>query len=140
ITPAVSNALVSQIDLLASLASLVGVEVHVHDSQDLMDVLLGRSNKGREELVIEAMTRTALRGADWVMILPYQGPSVNPNVNIERGNSQDYQLYHLKEALGQQNNLAPTPHEKLDGMIIVFEAIRSGCAEVGDRPGNHHKA
>lgn len=132
ITPAVSNALVSQIDLLASLASLVGVEVPVHDSQDLMDVLLGRSNKGREELVIEAMTRTALRRGDWVMIPPYQGPAVNPNVNIELGNSSDYQLYHLKEDLGQQNNLAQTHPEKLDEMIMVFEAIRSGGEEVGD--------
>ena len=132
ITPAVSNALVSQIDLLASLASLVGVEVPVHDSQDLMDVLLGRSNKGREELVIEAMTRTALRRGDWVMIPPYQGPAVNQNVNIELGNLPDYQLYHLKEDLGQQNNLAQTHPEKLDEMIMVFEAIRSGGEEVGD--------
>lgn len=132
IKPGVSNAVVCQIDFLASLATLVGVEVAEHDSQDLMDVLLGRSNKGREELVIEAMTRTALRKGDWVMIPPYQGPAVNPNVNIELGNSSDYQLYHLKEDLGQQNNLAQTHPEKLDEMIMVFEAIRSGGEEVGD--------
>ena len=132
IKPSVSSAIVCQIDLLASLARLVGVEVNTQDSKDLMDVLLGENKDGREELVIEAMTRTALRKGYWVMIPPYAGPAVNPNVNIELGNSRDYQLYHLKEDLGQQNNLAQTQPEKLDEMIKVFEAIRSGGEEVGD--------
>jgi arylsulfatase A-like enzyme len=124
ISPGVSDALVCQIDLLASLGDLVGVEVDTLDSQNLMDVLLGKSNEGREELVIEAMGRTALRKGDWVMIPPYQGPAVNPNVNIELGNSPDYQLYHLKEDLGQERNLVETQSDKLKEMIQAYEAIR----------------
>lgn len=124
ISPGVSDALVCQIDLLASLGDLVGVEADTQDSQNLMDVLLGKSNEGREELVIEAMGRTALRKGDWVMIPPYQGPAVNPNVNIELGNSPDYQLYHLKEDLGQERNLVETQSDKLKEMIQAYEAIR----------------
>lgn len=95
------------------------------DSEDLMDVLLGNSTEGREDLVIEAMGRTAIRKGDWVMIPPYQGPAVNQNVNIELGNSPDYQLYHLKEDLGQQNNLAEQEPEKLQEMIRTYEGIKS---------------
>ena len=124
IKPAVSSAVICQIDLLSSLAGLVGVEVDSQDSEDLMDVLLGNSTEGRQDLVIEAMGRTALRKGEWVMIPPYQGPAVNQNVNIELGNSPDYQLYHLKEDLGQQNNLAEQEPEKLQEMIRTYEGIK----------------
>ena len=129
IRPAVSSALICQIDLLSSLAGLVGVEVDSQDSEDLMDVLLGNSTEGREDLVIEAMGRTAIRKGDWVMIPPYQGPAVNHNVDIELGNSPEYQLYHLKEDLSQQNNLAQTQPDKLKEMIGRFEAIINDTAQ-----------
>jgi len=129
INPGVSEALICQIDFLASLADLAGVEVNAQDSQNLMDVLLGTSKEGREELVIEATTRTAFRKGDWVMIPPYEGPAINPHVNIELGNAGDYQLYHLKDDLGQQNNLAPSEKDKLEEMIAAFEEIKSGTSQ-----------
>lgn len=125
IEPAVSDAVICQIDLLASLAALVGVEVDQQDSENLLDVLMGNHHEGREELIVEAMGRTALRKGHWVMIPPYQGPAVNQHVNIELGNSPDYQLYNLKEDLGQQNNLAKQKPDILQEMTQVFEAIRS---------------
>jgi len=129
INPGVSEALICQIDFLASLADLAGVEVNAQDSHNLMDVLLGTSKEGREELVIEATTRTAFRKGDWVMIPPYEGPAINPHVNIELGNAGDYQLYHLKDDLGQQNNLAPSEKDKLEEMIAAFEEIKSGTSQ-----------
>lgn len=125
IQPSVSDAVICQIDLLSSLAGLVGAEVDSQDSEDLMDVLLGNSTEGREDLVLEAMGRTALRKGYWVMIPPYPGPAVNQHVNIELGNSPDYQLYHLKEDISQQNNLAEQEPEKLQEMIRTYEAIKS---------------
>src|SRR5690606_4137963 len=113
IQPKVSNALVSQLDLFGSLASLVGGENNTLDSMDLLPVLLGESEQGREALILEATSRTALRKGDWVMIPPYKGNAVNKNVNIELGNSNDYQLYNLSEDEGQQHNLASSNPEKL---------------------------
>ena len=65
-----------------------------------------------------------MRKGDWVLIPPYKGPAVNKSVNIELGNSDQFQLYNLKEDLGQQNNLAGSYPEKLQEMISTFEQIR----------------
>ena len=124
IEPGVSDAMVSQIDLLSSLAQLVGSDLRGPDSQELLEVLLGRSVEGREELVLEATTRTAFRKGDWVLIPPYNGPAVSKQVNIELGNSEGYALYNLEEDLGQQNNLANSELDQLQLMIAAYEAIR----------------
>lgn len=122
--PAVSNALVCQIDLLSSLASLVGSKERTKDSENLMDVFMGKSLKGRKELVLEANSKTAFRKGDWAMIPPYKGPAINGEVNIETGNNKEYQLYNLKEDIGQKHNLAKSNPKKLKEMIASFEKIR----------------
>ncbi|GAB3665058.1 sulfatase-like hydrolase/transferase [Echinicola sediminis] len=124
IQPKVSDALVCQVDLLSSLAELVGSDQQGPDSEKLLDVFMGNSDQGREELVIEASTRTALRKGDWIMIPPYQGPKVAGNVNIELGNDENYQLYNLKEDIGQQSNLAESKPEKLEEMVADYQKIR----------------
>ena len=58
------------------------------------------------------------------MIPPYGGDAVLEEVNIEMGNSADYQLYNLKEDIGQKNNLAKTHPNLLKTMIKDFELIR----------------
>ena len=58
------------------------------------------------------------------MIPPYPGHPVNKQVNIELGNDKTYQLYNLKDDLGQQTNLAEANPEKLAAMVETFEAIR----------------
>ncbi|MFY9150538.1 MAG: arylsulfatase [Prolixibacteraceae bacterium] len=124
IEPKVSDALVCQMDLLASIAKLVGVEENTTDSQDLLDVFMGKSDKGRESLVLEATSRTALRKGDWLMIPPYKGPEILKDVNIEVGNSKDFQLYNLKDDIGQQQNQAESSPEKLKDMVETFKALR----------------
>jgi arylsulfatase A-like enzyme len=124
IKPGVSDAMVTQIDLLASLASLAGSEKSTPDSENLLDAFMGKSQKGRDAFVLEATSRTALRAGDWIMIPPYQGPEVEKNVNIELGNSAEYQLFNLKEDISQSNNLAQSNLEKLQEMIAIFEGIR----------------
>jgi arylsulfatase A-like enzyme len=124
IEPGTSDALVCQIDLLASLAALVDNDAQVGDSQNLLDVFMGTSEQGRNELVIEATSRTAFRKGDWVLIPPYDGPQVNQQVNIELGNSDSYQLYNLKNDIGQTNNLAEQEQEKLKELLMEFVSIR----------------
>jgi arylsulfatase A-like enzyme len=121
IKPKVSNALVSQLDLFSSIAKLVGSDAVAPDSEELWDVFSGTSEIGRESLIIEATTRTALKMGDWVMIPPYKGPKLLDKVNIETGNSKGYQLYNLKDDLSQQNNLAGVQTEKLKELIAVYK-------------------
>ena len=124
IKPGVSDAMISQLDLFSSLAALVDSNESTRDSKELLNVLMGKSKDGRNEMVIEATTRTAFRKGDWAMIPPYKGRALEINVNIESGNSKEYQLYNLNEDISQKNNLATSNPEKLQEMITAFEAIR----------------
>ena len=123
IEPGISDALVCQIDLMASLAAYLGIENTGPDSQDILDALLGRSGTGRGNLVLEASRRIAFRSGDYMMIPPYEGNPVNTNVNIETGLYPEYQLYDINADPGQQNNLAEEMPEKLDEIKVEFEAL-----------------
>ena len=45
-------------------------------------------------------------------------------VGIEVGNLPEFQLYNLKEDVGQQNNLATSNPEKLEELLEIFESLR----------------
>ncbi len=122
IKPGVSDAMVSQIDLLNSFASLVGSNERSQDGEDLMDVFLGKSNKGREALGIEAIGRTAYRKGDWVMIPPYKGGPINW-VNLPTGNAPVVQLYNLKTDIKQEHNVAEENPEVLKEIIAEYEKL-----------------
>ncbi len=124
IAPGTSDALVSQLDLYASLAALVGSDQKTRDSENLLDVLLGKSDKGRDEIVLEASSKTLLRKGDWVMIPPYKGPAVSTQVAIELGNDTAYQLYNLKDDVQQKHNLATSNTAKLEEMKQAFKRLR----------------
>ncbi|NDG46564.1 MAG: arylsulfatase, partial [Flavobacteriia bacterium] len=124
IQPHISDQLVSQIDLFNSIAKLVGSKQRSRDGEDLTEVFFQNKGMGRKELVIEATTRTALKSENWVLIPPYKGPKVGPNVNIELGNESDYQLYNLEKDPSQQNNLAQQEPQKLAELIARFKFIR----------------
>ncbi len=127
--PKVSDALVCQIDLLSSLAELIGSNAKTSDSKPMIDVFLGKSNNARKELVLEATSRTALRQGNWIMIPPHNGPALIKSVNIETGNSKDYQLYNLADDMTQHKNLANSEKKKLDEMIQEFKKIRGNTSQ-----------
>ncbi|MBU2904561.1 MULTISPECIES: arylsulfatase [Arenibacter] len=124
IAPGKSDALVCQLDLLTSMAALVGSDKTGEDSENLLDAFMGKSKDGREELVLEATSRTAFRKGNWAMIPPYKGPAINKMVNIELGNAEEYQLYNLENDPSQKENLAKSNPEKLQELIADFEKIR----------------
>ena len=123
IEPGVSDALVCQIDLMASLAAYLGIENKGPDSENVLDALLGKSSSGRKSLVLEANRRIAYRSGSYVMIPSYEGLPVQPNVNIETGLDPEYQLYDIQADPGQDNNLAEEMPEKLDELKAEFEAL-----------------
>ncbi len=126
ISPQVSDALVCQLDLFSSFSNMLGIKIKETDSHNLIDLLMGKSKKGRYELILEANSRTALRMGDWALIPPYSGEAINTHVNIELGNSPDYQLYNLKNDESQQVNLAEENPEKLKQMVDLFNNINAG--------------
>ncbi|MDO6603821.1 sulfatase family protein [Arenibacter palladensis] len=133
IAPGKSNAMVCQVDLLTSMAALVGSDKTGEDSENLLDEFLGKSNNGRDQLVLEATSRTAFRKGNWAMIPPYKGPAVIKSVNIEIGNSEEYQLYDLEKDPSQKENLAKSNPEKLQELVADFEKIRGiGTGEIED--------
>ena len=125
-----SDALVSQVDFLASFAALAGVSLDADagpDSVDVLDALLGQSDEGRAEIVLEGIqAKTILRQGDWVFIPPHQGPPVNTNVNIETGNSPVPQLYYLADDIGQIENVASVYPDVAERMADRLREIRSG--------------
>jgi arylsulfatase A-like enzyme len=124
IKPGISNEIISQIDLFNSISKIVGIEYKSKDGIDFSDLIINNKGQGREELILEASTRTAYRKGDWVMIPPYRGPSISKNVNIELGNSIDFKLYNLKEDPSQKSDLSKKEPEKLMEMIASFVKIR----------------
>ena len=105
-----SDALFSQIDLLASFASLAEEKLSTGDapdSQDHLDVLTGKSKSDREWLVEHASNgRLSLIKGDWKFIEPGPGVKIQLNTNTETGNDPSPQLYNLKTDLGEKNNAA----------------------------------
>jgi arylsulfatase A-like enzyme len=128
VKPAVSNALVCQIDLLASLASLVGQKLGDEDAPDSVDVLsalLGTSAAGRDQLVEHASV-LSLRKGPWKLIEPGKGPKVLANTNTETGQTGEFQLYNLEEDLGESKDVAAQHPDRARWMRGLLEAIRQG--------------
>jgi len=126
VKPGVSNALVSQIDLLASFASFAGqklADADAPDSFDVMAALLGRTRTGRQHLVQQA-TVLALRESTWKYIEPSRGPQVTANTDIETGNDPGGLLYDLSRDLGEQQNLAAQYPERMREMAARLGGIR----------------
>jgi arylsulfatase A-like enzyme len=106
--PAVSGALFSHVDILASLATLTGVKLDKHqapDSYEMLETLLDTRRSDRGHLIEQAYSLSVIRGK-WKYIEPSKGPPLNINVNIETGNLGSPQLYDLKNDIGETKNLA----------------------------------
>jgi arylsulfatase A-like enzyme len=120
VKPGVSDALVSQVDFLASFAALTGqslADADGPDSLDTMAAFLGASKTARRELVEQAGGE-ALRIDNWKYMPPSQRPKMNANVNIELGNDTVPQLYDLAADPGERTNLAG----KLPAKVAEMEA------------------
>ncbi|WP_344976627.1 arylsulfatase [Compostibacter hankyongensis] len=127
IKPGVSDALVSQVDLLASFAAFTGQSLNSADAPDsynVMDALTGKSKQGRSTLV-EQGNGLALVEGNWKYIAPHKGPKIAKNVNIALGNDMQPQLYDLKSDLAEKNNQAAAQPDRVKEMAAKLEKIRS---------------
>ena len=109
----VSDALISQVDLLASLAALTGQTVNTTnapDSTDQLAALLGRDFKGRDELTELASRQViGLRSGLWKFV-PQQA-------------KEPTQLYDLSRDVGEARNLVESEPAKVAELQARFDAI-----------------
>ena len=127
ITPGTSRAMVSQVDLMASFASMLGAEVPVNDGEDMFAALVGKDGFGREEIYAEGTQGSSvLRQGKWLYIEPGPGTPFNRKTRIETANSRDPQLFNLDYDIGQAADLAYRHPEKIKAMQARLEEYRKG--------------
>jgi arylsulfatase A-like enzyme len=122
-----SSALISQIDLLNSLAALTGQPLSAEaapDSMNVLPALLGKSKTGRRQLVEDAGVLSLVDG-DWKLIQPSDLPAINRNTNTELGNAPKPQLYNFARDPGEKNDLADRRPEIVAAMIQRLNQIRA---------------
>lgn len=128
VKPGVSDALVCQIDLMASFAAMTGTQIPqgaAPDSENVLPALLGDSSKGREVLVEDASLRS-LRVGTWKYIPPGKGPKKQQNTNTESGLDPAGQLYDLSKDLGETKNLINDEPAKAAEMKALHEKLVKG--------------
>lgn len=107
IRPGTTQALVSQVDLLASFAAMLGADIPACDSENVLDALLGLDGFGREEVYAETPSGgRVLRKGKWLYIEPDNGNPFSVLTHTETASSRDPQLYNLSYDIGEVRNLA----------------------------------
>ena len=136
VKPGVSDALLCQIDLLASFASLVGTKLPADaapDSLDVLPALLGESKTGRDHLV-EQGGPLALRVGSWKYISGVKaaaaakraepacepGDETSPTEKHVPGGA----LYDLASDLGEKDNLAAKNPAKLKELEKLLSDLK----------------
>jgi arylsulfatase A len=130
----VSDEIVSQIDLMATFASYLGITIpagQAEDSHNLLPVLKG-VGMARTSVVHSTWKRTgfAIREGDWVLINERTGYSRPPKEGwTERhgypsDDDQDVELYNLKTDVGQRNDVADLYPERIADMTALLRRIQ----------------
>lgn len=131
----VNDALISQIDFMATFAAILGVDLpddQAVDSYDQLPVLLGQSNSVRNSHVHNTFeNHYAIRQGDWVLIDAEMGYTRMrdeiPAWEARRGYKADdlpVELYDLSEDPEQGNNLAAEYPEKVTELQSRLRQIR----------------
>lgn len=128
ITPnQVSNALISNVDLFATLAEVSKTQMNkteAKDSQNQLDALVGKDNKGRTWLVEDAYTRSITVG-EWKYVKPSQIASYFVHTNVESGCYPHEQLYNLKDDPKERTNVAGKFPEKVKELAQFLNNIEN---------------
>ena len=128
IEPGISDALFSQVDLMASLAKLVGQTLPQSsgpDSQDYLNALIGKSETGREWVIEQSgNSRLSIIKGNWKYIEPGPGDKISANTNIELGNDTLPQLYDLRTDIGEMNNVAADNPAIVNELSELLKSIK----------------
>ncbi|MEP6728838.1 MAG: arylsulfatase [Bacteroidota bacterium] len=125
-----SAALFSQVDVYGSLAALTNQVLSIDEAPDsfnMLDVLLGRSEKDRDYIVEHAGSLSLVKKS-WKYIEPGDGPAYDKNTNIQLGNAGQPQLYNLDKDIREQNNLATKYPATVKSMARLLNNIKNQTA------------
>lgn len=131
-----TEALFSQVDMLASFAAFLGVDYDreaAPDSRNHWEALTGKDPAGRDGLVQEAIQNVlSYVSADGFKYIPpgTGSPMVPWGVDIETGFSPEEQLYDLNADPGETTNIASQKPGKLEELKKAL----AGVVEVFPRP------
>jgi len=130
IKPRVSDEIVSTIDLAASMAKLVGVELPedgILDSFNILDALMGKEgSKGRDHIVTQD---NGLRGTygirknEWKLQRHDSEKMYNGDLTMKLWNVHQYSLFNLKNDIGESNDVADQYPEVLNQMKAQLQSI-----------------
>ncbi len=132
----ISDEVISQVDLLQTLASITGSELPdtlAHDSHDFSEVWLGNSGiTGIRKATVQNTYKGhyALRAGDWLYINHENGYKSQPPDWVDdhfgyESSSDTVQLFNLREDISQKVNLAGKHPEKVREMNSLLNEIRS---------------
>jgi len=116
IKPKVSDALVSQLDFLSSFSKLI-------DQPLTNGGVMGTSDVGRADLVLEGIGRTCMRTKDWYYIPPYNGAAYNQVKRLESGWLPTAQLYNIVDDKRQQHNVADQYPEVVAQLSTQYQEL-----------------
>jgi len=126
VKPGTSHALVSQVDLLASFAALLGVELgdeDAVDSRNMLTTFLGQGGDGLDFMIEESLD-LALRYGNWKYVEATRvKDKTGKRVLLPES------LFNLDEDPGEQNNLIeeyPEKARQLMSMLSMLDRLRKG--------------
>ena len=129
----VSAGLLSQIDLYATLAKVVGAEIPAGSAEDSYDqlALLQGGESARTTLVHNTNANAyGLRHGDWVLIAAKTGsvtkvPEWFDKENGYETNPHAGELYNLSDDLAQKKNLYAERQEKVKELTALLQQVRA---------------
>ena len=128
IQPSKQQALFSQIDTYASLASLLNQPLRkgaAPDSQEHLNTFLGRNNTGREYIVQQNLNNTlAIVKGQWKYIEPSDAPAIEFWTKMELGNDQQPQLYDLSSDPSEKTNVAKQHPDIVKELAELLESVK----------------
>lgn len=138
VKPAVSDALMSQVDLYSSLANYLGITLkdeEAIDSEPHIDAWLGRATEGRQTLIKESYT-LSLTDGDYKYIRPSDKNAswVEKTKNIESGLSLEPQLYNLQKDPSESKNIAGSNPEIVKRLEKRLQRIEYRTDRAGNLP------
>ena len=124
-----NDGLMATLDLLPTFAALTGAKIpedRIIDGVNQMDFLLGNSpsartsfmyNPGLASVQTRILQGNAIREGNWKLISP-----LKVGVFLEDGGSGDWELYNLKEDIGESNNLAAKYPKKVKYLKALLKS------------------
>ena len=123
-----SKALISQVDLIGSLAELCGQKLPENvamDTQNSLDTWLGKSAADRQFIVEQSIGTLSLIRGGWKYITPSKSSGYYEEGKIDLGHDTIPQLYNLLEDQEERKNVAGVNPDMVIALKTFLEVLNS---------------